>query len=112
MKAVKKIIDTVSVSAIFLMLTAHSALEAADMKAPSWVNRVDKDDLSDAGEEINLWIFVFMAVIIALFSVKPGYYFIVGKTDEAVEASKNILIGAVLSVILGGIVFTVVNVFN
>jgi hypothetical protein len=112
MKFIRKMISAVSTSTILLLITSQHALAAAEIKPPAWVRRVDKNDISAAGEEINLWIFVFMIVVIALFSIKPGYYFVIGKTEEAMEASKNILIGAVLSCILGGIVFAVMGKFS
>lgn len=110
MKA-NKIINAVYTSAFLLLIESQYVLAAAEIKAPAWVRRVDKNNVSAAGEEINLWIFVFMLVVIALFSIKPGYYFVIGKTEEGMEASKNILVGAVLSCILGGIVFAVMGKF-
>jgi hypothetical protein len=110
MISVKNTINKVFTSMFLFFVTVNYAI-ATEVKAPSWVKKADKNSVSEAGEEINMWIFVFMVVIIALFSIKPGYYFIVGKTEEGLEAAKNILIGAVLAVILGGIAFAVVGKF-
>ena len=104
---IKRTLNTIYASLLFTMAYAHTAF--AEIKKPNWVEEIDKDKVSEAGEEINLWIFVFMAVIIALFSIKPGYFFIVGKTEEAIDSSKNILIGAVVSVVLGGVIFSVLS---
>lgn len=81
----------------------------AELKKPSFVKEVNADDLEKAGTEISKWIFIFMAVIVGLFSVRPGYLFITGKPEEALEKSKEIIIGVVVALVLGGIAFTVGN---
>ena len=96
---------------LFMLIYAQVSL-AQKIEKPSWIKDIEKDQVSDAGGEIQAWIFIVMGVIIALFSIKPGYLFIMGKTEEAVDASKNILIGAVVAVVFGGVVFTVMNYLN
>lgn len=98
-------------TSVFLSLITINYVIAAEIKAPSWVKKADKESVSEAGEEINMWIFIFMMVIIALFAIKPGYYFIIGKTEEGLEAAKNILVGCVLAVVMGGIAFAVIGKF-
>lgn len=107
-----KFINVVYASTFLLLVETQHALAAADIKAPSWVRKADKSNVSAAGEEINMWIYAFMVVVIALFAIKPAYYFVVGKTEEAMAASQNILIGAVVSMVLGGIVFAVMAKFG
>lgn len=112
MKSIKQSIKSIYSSIFLLLISTQQALAAADIKAPNWVRKADRSDISAAGEEINLWVFAIMIVIIAIFAVKPGYLLITGKQDEALEASKNILLGAAIAVVFGGVVFAVMGKFS
>jgi len=90
-------------------LSAYAASSNGKIPTPSFVNEVDSGSIEKAGNEISGWILLFMAVIIALFSVRPGYYFFTGKAAEGWEYSKDILIGAVISSVLGGLAFAVIG---
>ncbi|MCG8313813.1 MAG: hypothetical protein MI976_11400 [Pseudomonadales bacterium] len=92
---------------IFSFVTTEIAI--AEIKKPSFVQEANADDLEKAGDEISKWIFIFMAIVIGLFSVRPGYLFVTGKPEEALEKSKEIIIGVVIAVVLGGIAFAVIE---
>ncbi|MDX1694886.1 MAG: hypothetical protein R3208_14060 [Ketobacteraceae bacterium] len=94
---------------LLVISVAFPELAMAELKKPSFVQDVNADDLEKAGDEISKWIFIFMAIILGLFSVRPGYLFITGKPEEALEKSKEIIIGAVVALVLGGIAFAVAN---
>lgn len=82
---------------------------AGPLQAPSFVNTVDASALESAGDTLKTWIYAFMAIVVALSCVRPGYYFVTGKAQEGVESAKDILIGVVISVVLGGIAFAVAS---
>lgn len=105
---------TVKQLAVFLILGLFSLsviypdiAMAIELKKPSFVNDVDADDLEKAGDEISKWIFAFMAVIVGISSVRPGYLYISGKGEEATEKAKDIIIGVIVAVVLGGVAFAV-----
>lgn len=87
----------------------HAAIAANTIKKPSFINDVDPDTLSDAGEELSGWIFAFMAIVIGLCCFIPAYYFFTGEKEKAIDISKNILIGACSFIIFGGVVFAVMD---
>lgn len=89
--------------------TIETAFAADKITAPSFVNSVSASDLQDAGKEINGWIFAGMAVVIALMSVRPGYYWITGDGQKGWEHAKDILIGVAVAAVLGGVAFSVAS---
>jgi hypothetical protein len=103
----RNILSFALVAICFTFLIAPETLMAIQLKQPSFINSVDTDKLEEAGSEINTWIFAGIAVVIGLFSVRPGYLFITGKPDEALEKSKEIIVGVILAMVLGGIAFAV-----
>ena len=85
------------------------AAVAARIEKPSFVDDVDKSALDSAGQEIYSWLGAGFLVVVGLASIRPGWHFINGEKDEGVRHSKDILIGAVVYVVLGSIVFTVME---
>lgn len=97
-----------------VLLTVTTAVLAPELLAqtlqrPDFVNDIDSSSVQEAGDEINTWIFAFMAIIVAAFSVHPGYLFIVGRAEEGKERLTQILIGVVIALLLGGVAFTVAS---
>ena len=99
----------ITMFALAVLVTLWPELALAEIKKPDFVKEVNPENLNQAGSEINKWIFIGMAVIIGLFSIRPGYLLITGKPDEALEKSKEIIFGAIAAVVFGGIVFAVVG---
>jgi hypothetical protein len=97
----------VSTIAIAALATLAPELVLAKMNIPGYVDSAHASDLESAGETINTWIFSGMAIVVAAFAVRPGFLFITGRAEEGWRAAKDILIGVVLAVVLGGIAFSV-----
>lgn len=95
---------------IALFLIADSAF--AEIPRPSFVPEVDADKLQEAGSSVNTWILTFVGVIIALCCIRPVYFFVTGEAEKGWNTSKEILIGAVVSSVLGGVAFGVMKILG
>ncbi|MBL4706772.1 MAG: hypothetical protein JKY54_19740 [Flavobacteriales bacterium] len=79
------------------------------IKKPDFVDDVTPDKLNQAGENIMLWVGAFIGITIAVSSSYAGYLILSGKSQEGWDLAKNIIIGAVISVVLAGVVFMVID---
>jgi len=103
----------IGTSIILLSGTCIETVYGADtIEAPNFVKAASASNLQEAGKELNVWIISFIAVVIALCSMRPGYYFVIGEAQKGVQHSKEILIGGVVSVVLSGVVFGVIKALS
>lgn len=113
MQKLHSVLNGTQVSLILLSgVFIETAYGADTIEAPSFVNSASASSLQDAGKELNTWIVAFIAVVIALCSIRPGYYFVTGDAQKGYQHSKEILIGGVVSVVLSGIVFAVIKALS
>lgn len=105
----KTVIALSAITMATITTVAPDLVMAAKMNVPSYVDTPDASSLESAGETINQWIFAGMAIIVAAFSARPGYLFITGQAEEGWKSAKNILIGVVVALVMGGIAFSVAN---
>ncbi len=97
----------------FYLLVCFSVFaQAQRIKRPDFVENVDAATLERAGASISVWIFAFIAIVIGLASVVPGYLFVTGQADEAKKWVMNILIGTAITGVFGAIVFGVAALFG
>jgi len=85
------------------------AVAANQIQTPPFLKTVTTDDLNKAGDEAYKWLFVIFLLSIALSSIRPGFSFLNGDSDEGIKRSKEILIGALVGLLLGGIVFAIIQ---
>lgn len=82
---------------------------AARMETPDYVGNADVSQLKEAGSTINTWIFALMAIAVAVSSVRPAWFFFNGNADEGWRTARDVIIGVVLALVMGGIAFSVAN---
>ena len=101
------LISTITIAALTAL--APELVLAAKMITPGYVGDADSGALESAGETINNWIFAGMAIVVAASAVRPGFLFVTGRAGEGWRAAKDIIIGVVLALVLGGILFSVAD---
>lgn len=85
---------------------------AIKINRPSYVDDVSVENVEQAGSEIMIWVAAVCAVIIAASAIRPGMLFVQGKGEEALEKSRDLIIGAIIAVIGGGVVFSIMEFFR
>jgi len=98
-----------AVKALVLYWVCWGVVHAAEIKRPSFVNTTTANNIEKAGNEIYTWLIIGLGVAFAIAALFPAWYFMQGDKEKAVELSKNILIGAVVAVAFGGVVFAVID---
>lgn len=83
--------------------------QATRIETPGYVGSADVSQLNEAGATINTWIFALMAIAVAVSSVRPAWYFLNGNADEGWRTARDVIIGVVLALVMGGIAFSVAN---
>lgn len=106
----KQHVYTLYTTVLIFCLSAYAS--AQRIEKPGFVREASPEQLDSAGSTLAIWIFGFIAVVIALSSIVPGYLFATDKSEEGWRWVKNILIGGVIAGVLGGIVFAVIAQFN
>lgn len=99
-------------AAFTFMLIGTMQAWAVEIKKPNYVKEIDTDKITEAGGEIEMWIGVILAVVISIAALIPGYYFFNGENEKAIEKLKSIGMGAVAVVVVGGVVFGIIEILG
>jgi len=106
-KVTNKITSAVTGAYVLFTTSAY----AAKIKKPSFVKESTVEQLDKAGEVVQGWLLAFVGIVMVLYAIYVGYLFMTGETEKGVAAGKNLLVGAILTSVLGGIAFAVIAFF-
>lgn len=84
---------------------------AYEIRKPSFVDTANVGDLDDAGDTIMLWIAGIFGIMVVVACSYVAFLFIQGKSEEAIERTKQIVLGLVAFAVLGGVALKIGSSF-
>lgn len=99
-----------TVFTVFLSVICNITI-AYEIRKPSFVDTANVGDLDDAGDTIMLWIAGIFGIMVVVACSYVGFLFVQGKSEEAIERTKQIVFGLVAFAVLGGVALKVGSSF-